>query len=49
MKKSALITGKINIQLDDIRKESRSWFYESKEKNGKSVPTETKYPTIENA
>ena len=29
---SALITEQINIHLDDVRKESRSRFYESKEK-----------------
>ena len=49
MEKSALITEKINIQLDDFRKESRRSFYESKEKNGKSAPIETEYPAIENA
>ena len=49
MEKSALITEKINIQLDDVRKESRRRFYESKEKNKKSVPIETEYPTIEYA
>ena len=49
MEKSALITERINIQLDDIRKESRRRLYESKEKNGKSVPTETEYPIIETA
>ena len=41
MEKSALTTEKINIQLDDVRKESRKRFYKSKEKkNGKSVPIE---------
>ena len=49
MEKSALITEKINIQLDDVRKESRRRFYESKEINGKSVSIETEYPIIENA
>ena len=49
MEKSALIAEKINIKLDDVRKESRRTFYKSKEKNGKSVPIETEYPTIENA
>ena len=49
MEKSALTTERINIQLDDIRKESRRRLYESKEKNGKSVPTETEYPIIETA
>ena len=49
MEKSALIAEKINIELDDVRKESRRKFYKSKEKNGKSVPTETEYPTFENA
>ena len=39
---SALITEQINIHLDDVRKESRSRFYESKEKkNGKSGPIKT--------
>ena len=33
MEKSALTTEKMNIQLDDVRKESRRRFYESKEKN----------------
>ena len=33
MKKSALITEKINIQLHDVKKESRGRFYDSK-KNG---------------
>ena len=37
MEKSALITRKINIQLDDVREESRRRFYESKEKNGKKT------------
>ena len=32
MEKSALTTGKINIQLNDVRKKSISTFYESKEK-----------------
>ena len=49
MEKSAPITEKINIQLNDVRKESRRRFCESKEKNGKSVPIETEYPIIENA
>ena len=49
MEKSALITENINIQLDDVRKESRRRFYESKEKKRKNFPTETEYPTIENA
>ena len=49
MEKSALITEKIYFQLDDIRKESWRRFYESEEKNGKSVPIETEYQTIENA
>ena len=48
MEKSALITEKINIQLDDVRKEFRRRFYESKEKNGKSVPIETEDSIIEN-
>ena len=47
MEKSALITEKINIQLEDVTKESRQRFYESKEKNGKTVPIETEYPIIE--
>ena len=38
MEKSALITENINIQLDDVRKESRRRFYESKEKKGKTFP-----------
>ena len=49
LEKSALITEKINIQLDDVRKESRRRFYESEERNGKSVPNETEYQTIEKA
>ena len=49
MEKSALITEKINIELDDVRKESRRRFYESKGKNKKSVPIETEYSTIEYA
>ena len=36
IEKSALITEKINIQLDDVRKESRRTFYESKEKKEKT-------------
>ena len=49
MEKSALAKEKINIQLNDVRKESRKRFYESKEKkNEKYVLTETKYLTIEN-
>ena len=32
MEKSALTTGKINIQLNDVRKKSINTFYESKEK-----------------
>ena len=34
MKKSALITEKINIQLHDVKKESRRRFYDLKKKNG---------------
>ena len=49
MEKSALITEKTNILLDDFRRESRRSFYESKEKNGKSAPIETEYPAIKNA
>ena len=49
MEKSAVITEKINIHLDYVRKEARKRFHESKEKNGKSVPIETEYRTIENA
>ena len=48
MEKSSLTKGKIIIQLNDIRKESRKRFYESKEKNEKRAPTETGYLTIEN-
>ena len=48
MEKSSLTKEKINIQLNDVRKESRKRFYESKEKNEKRVPTETEYLTIEN-
>ena len=44
MEKSALIKEKINIQLDDVRKEYRRRFYEPNKKNGKSVPIETEYP-----
>ena len=43
MEKSARIKEKINIQLDDVRKESRRRFYEPNKKNGKSVPIETEY------
>ena len=32
MEKSALTTGKINIQLNDVRKKPINTFYESKEK-----------------
>ena len=49
VEKSALITEKINIQLDEVRKESRRRFYESKEKKEKSVPIETEDQTIEKA
>ena len=35
MEKSALTTGKINIQLNDVRKKSISTFYESKKKKWK--------------
>ena len=38
MEKSALITEKINIQLNYVRKESRRRFYESKEKMEKDFP-----------
>ena len=38
MKKSALITEKINIQLHDVRKESRRRFYESKKKKNGVFP-----------
>ena len=38
MEKFALTTEKINIQLNDVRKESRNRFYESKEKNEKVFP-----------
>ena len=48
MEKSALTKEKINIQLNDVREESRKRFYESKKKNEKRVPTETEYLTIEN-
>ena len=48
MEKSSLTKEKINIQLNDVRKESRKRFYESKEKNEKRAPTETGYLTIEN-
>ena len=48
MEKSALTKEKINIQLNDVRKESRKRFYESKEKYEKRVPTETENLTVEN-
>ena len=48
MEKSALTKRKINIQLNDVRKESRERFYESKGKNEKRFPTETEYLTIGN-
>ena len=48
MEKSALTKEKISIQLNDVRKESRKRFYQSKEKYEKRVPTETEYLTIEN-
>ena len=41
MGKSALITEKINIQLNEVRKESRRRFYESKEKMEKVFPMKT--------
>ena len=41
MEKSALITEKINIQLNYVRKESRRRFYESKEKMEKVFPMKT--------
>ena len=47
MGKFALITEKRNIQLNDVRKESRKRFDELKEKNEKSAPIETGYLTIE--
>ena len=47
MEKSSLTKEKINIQLNDVRKESRKRFYESKGKNEKRVRTETEYLTIE--
>ena len=47
MGKFALITEKRNIQLNDVRKESRKRFYELKEKNEKSAPIETGYLAIE--
>ena len=45
MEKSTLTNEKINIQLNDVRKESRKKFYEPKEKNEKRIPTETEYLT----
>ena len=48
MEKSVLTKEKFNVQLNNVRKESRKRFYESKETNEKRVPTETKYLTIEN-
>lgn len=42
MEKSALTTEKITIQLNDVRKESRNRFYESKEKNAKNVSMDTR-------
>ena len=47
MGKFALITEKRNIQLNDVRKETRKRFDELKEKNEKSAPIETGYLTIE--
>ena len=47
MEKSSLTKEKINIQLNDVGKESRKRFYESKGKNEKRVPTEMEYLTIE--
>ena len=42
MEKSALITEEINIQLEDVRKESRRRFYESKKgkkpSHGNQIP-----------
>ena len=39
MEKSALIREKINIQLDDVRKNPEGGFInQKKKKNGKSVP-----------
>ena len=38
MEKSALIREKINIQLDDVRKNPEGGFINQKKKNGKSVP-----------
>ena len=37
-KTSSLTTEEINIQLNDVTKESRKWFYESKEQNEKIFP-----------
>lgn len=42
MEKSALTTEKITIQSNDVRKESRNRFYESKEKNAKNVSMDTR-------
>ena len=48
MEKSALITEKMNIQLEDVRKESRR-FYESKKKKRSqfriTIPITPKTPT----
>lgn len=48
MEKSALTTEKITIQSNDVRKESRNGFYESKEKNAKNVSIKMGHPTNEN-
>ena len=38
----------MNIQLHEVRKESRNRVYESKENNEKRVPADTEYVTTEN-
>ena len=46
--KSALTTEKLNIHLNDVIKESRKRFHESKKKEEERVSAETEYLTIEN-
>ena len=48
MENRVVTTRNINIQLNNARKRSRKTFYELKEKNETSVPTEIEPPTIEN-
>ena len=46
MENTVLTSEKINIHLNDAKKDSRERFYELNENNGKSVPNEMENPTL---